>query len=79
MAIPAPAGIGTTAEGAAFKARAWAPARVRSHWAWRSYRRRWPPECVVGWEHFYWWGRRYSCYYPSIRRHGHFDRRTGPH
>ena len=60
LAIPAPPGRAAAIEDAALNAQAWV---VRHHWGWRSHRRRWSPECVVGWEHFYWWGHRYSCYY----------------
>jgi hypothetical protein len=75
--MEAPSGIAATAEDTALSAQAWV--RVRHYWGSRYHRRRWPPECVAGWDHFYWWGHRYSCYHPSIKRHVHFDRRAGPH
>ncbi len=75
MALPTPVGIPAMGGDAALNAKAWAP--LRHHWGY--YRRRWPPECVVGWEHHYWWGHRYSCYHSSIKRHVHFDRHAGPH
>ncbi|HEY7301892.1 MAG TPA: hypothetical protein VH684_28715 [Xanthobacteraceae bacterium] len=76
MTIPTAARV-VTADGSALNAQAWVP--LRHQWGWRYYRRRWPPECVVGWEHFYWWGHRYSCYRPRVKRYVHFDRRAEPH
>ena len=75
--MAAPTGIALTTEDAGLSAQAWV--RVQHDWGWRYHRRRWPPECVACWERFYWWGHRYSCYHPSIRRHAHFDRRARPH
>jgi hypothetical protein len=75
-AIAAPAAAPTGVDDATLNAQAWVG--VRHHWAWRYHRRQWPPECVVGWEHFYWWGHRYSCYHPVIRRHVRLDRRATP-